>query len=220
MNVLLLGATGFTGRAILDELLMRGHAVTALVRNPDALSVAHERLKKVKGDALDRAAVAGGLAGQDGVIQALGLGKPGGKRSGGLRRGEKTTLVSDATKILVEEMQKAGVKRLVCMSNVGAGDSERYVPWVLRKLIVPVVAPFLTAIVEDKNRMELLVMQSGLDWTLVRLPGIMGDKPKGTRRVALDGPVGMAIRVPDCAQFLVEQLADRSYVGKAPSVSN
>lgn len=220
MKVLILGATGYVGKEVLKDALARGHDVTALARNPDAVPD-HAKLRKVKGDALDAAAVREAVKGQDAVLCAIGLSTSAApKRGGNLPKGQGTTLFSESAKHIIDAMKAEGVRRLVIMSNVGVGDSRAAVPWFARKIIFPLFLPFLIAIFEDKERMEPLVMQSGLDWTIVRYNGIRGDAAKGTRKVAMDGKVGMTMTVPDSAKFFVDQLEDRTYVGKAPSVSN
>jgi putative NADH-flavin reductase len=220
MKVLIVGATGYVGKEVLRDTLARGHDVTALLRNPDAVPD-QERLRKVKGDALDAAAVRDAVKGQDAVLCAIGLSTSAApKRGGNVPRGQGTTLFSVSAQHLIDAMKAEGVKRLVIMSNVGVGDTRAAVPWFVRKVVFPLFLPFLIAIFEDKERMEPLVMSSGLDWTIVRYNGIRGDVAKNTRKVALDGKVGMVMTVPDAAKFFVDQLEDRSWVGKAPSVSN
>jgi putative NADH-flavin reductase len=220
MKVLIVGATGYVGKEVLRDCLARGHDVTVLARNPDAVADA-PKLRKLKGDALDAAAVREAVKGQDAVIDAIGLStSTAPKRGGNVPKGQGTTLFSVSAQHLVDAMKAEGVKRLIAMSNIGVGETRNAVPWIARKVIIPIAMPFLLAIFEDKERMEPIIMNSGLDWTIVRYNGITGDKPKGTKKVAMDGKVGMMMTVPDSAKFLVDQLDDRTYVGKAPSVSN
>lgn len=213
MKVALFGATGLTGRHVLAQALERGHDVTALVRKPAAIEIRHDRLRLVQGDALDRAAVADAIRGQEAVIQCLGI--------GGKGDGRHSTVVSDATRLIVEAMQASGVRRLVCMSNVGAGDSASYGPWLYRAFILPVFMKWLVAIIEDKDRMEPAVMASGLDWMLARFPAILDKPAKGTIRESYDGKgMGFAITAADTASYLLDQLETDRNVGKAPAVSN
>lgn len=142
------------------------------------------------------------------------------KRGGDLPRGEGTMLFSVSAQNIVDAMKAEGVRRLVTMSNVGVGDTRAAVPWIAKKVVIPLFMPFLIAIFEDKERMEPIIMNSGLDWTIVRYNGIRGDKPKGTKKIAMDGRVGFMMSVPDSARFLVDMVEDKTYVGKAPSVSN
>jgi uncharacterized protein YbjT (DUF2867 family) len=220
MKVLIVGASGFVGRSVLEQALARGHQVTALLRNPSALAD-HPGLRKIEGDAMNAAAVRDAVRGQDAVIDAIGLStSKAPKRGGNLAKGERTTLFSVTAQNIVDAMKAEGVKRLIAMSNVGVGDSRDAVPWIARKVIFPLFLSFLIAIFEDKERMEPIIMNSGLDWTIVRYNGIRGDVAKGTTKIAMDGKVGMVMTVPDSAKFLVDQLDDRTYIGKAPSVSN
>lgn len=220
MKVLIVGATGFVGKEVLRQTLEAGHEVTALLRNPDAVAD-QPRLRKLKGDATDAAAVREAVKGQDAVIDAIGLSTSAAPRRGGnVPKGQGTTLFSVSAQHLVDAMKAEGVKRLIAMSNVGVGETRSAVPWIAWKVVFPLFLPFLIAIFEDKERMEPIIMTSGLDWTIVRYNGIGGNKAKGTTRVALNGKVGFSMTVPDSAKFLVDQLTDRTWVGKAPSVSN
>jgi putative NADH-flavin reductase len=207
----LLGATGLTGRAILREALARGHEVSALVRKPAALADVRG-VRIVAGDALDAAAVTSTIAGCDAVIQALGV--------GGKGDGKPSTFVSDATKVLVDAMRGAGVRRLVCMSNVGAGDSWDRMPFVVRKIAMPIFLSWLLPILDDKNRMEPVVRASGLAWTLARFPGIVQRPATKKVRTSVDGNVGFTITVDDAATFLLDQIDDTTFLEKAVSASN
>lgn len=120
MRVLLLGATGYSGKAVLAEAIKQGHKVTVLVRDASKVPIQHTNLTIVEGDVLDPGVVASVLHKQQAVIQCLGL--------GGKGDGKPSTFISDATKIMVAEMEKQNVKRLIAMSNVGAGNSIAFQP--------------------------------------------------------------------------------------------
>ncbi len=213
MKVVIFGATGFTGKAILPEALARQHQVTVLVRNPQSVTVTHPLLTVIKGDVLDRATVRQVLAGQEAVIQCLGI--------GGKGLGQPNTFISDATRILVEEMEQAGVSRLVALSNVGVGNSRAFHPWVFRRIILPYFMKWLQAIIEDKNRMEPMMMQSSLNWTLVRCPNITPKPSDEKVKPTLDGQ-GLRLSVSNdgMARFVVEQLTSPNFSRQAPSISH
>jgi hypothetical protein len=80
---------------------------------------------------------------------------------------------------------------------------------------------WLHAIIEDKNRMEPMIMNSNLDWTIVRCPNIT-DKPERKNIVAtLDGKgLGLSITNQDTPSFIVRQLSDKTFSRQAPSISN
>lgn len=213
MKVVILGATGFSGKSILDKALSMGHQVTVLVRDPSKLVGRHENLTIIPGDVLDRNKLAAALEKQDGVIQCLGV--------GGKGDGKPTTFISDATKLIVEEMERHNVHRFIAMSNVGAGNSISFVPAFFSKWIVPYFMKWLQVIIDDKNRMEPIIMNSRLDWTIVRCPNIVEKKAKGNCNATLDGKgLKLSVTLSDLAEFMVGQLTDKTYSRQAPSVSN
>ncbi len=213
MHIVIFGATGLSGKVILNEALSKGYQVTILVRNAQAVKIEHPNLTIVEGSVLDRETVYKVLQNKDAVIQSLGV--------GGKGDGKPTTFVSDANKIIMDEMEKAGVKRLIAMSNTGAGDSAPFVPWIIRRVIIPYFMKWLQVIVDDKNRMEPMIMKSNLDWTIVRSAGMMDKPAKGKVTDTLTGEgLKFTINLPDLAAFMVAQIESKKYLKKAPSVSN
>ncbi len=213
MKIAIFGASGFTGSAILNEAVRRRHNLSVLVRDPARFPEPTNGLQVVSGDALDREAVARTIQGCDAVIQCLGV--------GGKGNGKPTTLISDATRIIVEEMQRQGIKRLVALSNVGAGDSLTFQPWIFRCVILPYFMKWLKVIIDDKNRMEPIIMNSGLDWTIVRCPNIVDKPAKGKYRATLDGKgLRLTIALRDAAAFVIDCLEDGCYIRQAPCISN
>jgi putative NADH-flavin reductase len=213
MKVVIFGATGFSGKAILKEALSQQHQVTVLVRNKSSILVQDKNLKIVEGNVLDKHTVAEVLKNSDAVIQCLGV--------GGKGNGKLTTFISDATKIIVEEMEKQQIKRLIAMSNVGAGNSISFQPWIFTKIILPYFMKWLKVLIDDKNRMEPIIMNSELDWTIVRCPNIVDKTPKRNVLATLDGKgLKLAVTLGDMAEFIVQQLIDASYFKQAPSISN
>jgi putative NADH-flavin reductase len=210
MRVLIFGGTGSVGRPVVDEALACGHEVTVFTRNPGSMPIAHDRLTVVGGDVMNPRDVAAALDGHDAVIQALGDGMPKGP----------TRIVSDATKVIVEQMRGGAVKRLVCVSNLGAGDSSEHIPWIARTVIIPLFLRWLTHLIDDKNRMEPVVTGSGLDWVIVRLPDRRDKPATGRIRDSEHGRVGMSMTFADAAHFVVARLTDNAYVGKTPAISN
>src|SRR6185503_9114626 len=105
-RVLIIGATGPTGLRLVEESLLRGHAVTVLVRRPEALGTLRERVTVVQGDVLDPAAVARAVTGTEAVLCALGP-----------NRDSPSTLCSQGTRLLLSAMEAQGVRRLVCITG-------------------------------------------------------------------------------------------------------
>lgn len=209
MKVALFGATGATGRLVLEQALSRGHTVTALVRTPSKLTVSHERLRVIQGDVTDPAAVEAAVTGQEVVISAIGSkkGRP------------PTTLYSDSMRILVAAMEKQGVQRLLSISAGGAyPGKDPNAPWFLNYLVKPLIA---RGTFTDMSRMEEVVTHSHLDWTIIR-PSRLVNKPatgKYRRELAYTIKGGNTIGRADLAAFMVGQMDTREYVGKAVAVA-
>ncbi|MEU0542334.1 SDR family oxidoreductase [Nocardia sp. NPDC005978] len=207
MRIALFGATGTLGRVVLTKALEAGHEVTALTRNADNITVSHERLRVVVGDVLDPAAVERTVLGQEAVLVCLGAGRKGVVRAEG-------------TRIIMAAMERAGVKRLVCQSTLGAGDSHGNLNFLWKYILFGLL---LRPAMADHNVQEDYVRASNLDWTIVR-PSAFTDGPaEGTYRRNF-GPdeKGLTLKISraDIADFLVEQLTDTTYVRRTPAISN
>lgn len=206
-KVLVLGASGGTGRLVVADALSRGHQVTALVRSPDKVDLKGARI--VAGDARDEASLRNALAGQDAVVSALGT------PASPFR--EVTTL-SSATRALIAAMKAESVSRLVAITGIGAGNSAGHGGFLFDRLIFPLL---LARVYADKNRQEALIRNSALDWVLVR-PAVLNNKPgRGSVRAIedLSGFHGGTIAREDVARFVVDQVADDTWVGRAPLIA-
>ena len=213
MKIIIFGATGFSGQAILEEAVRQGHEVTVLVRDASKIPNKNNNVKIMEGNVLEPAVVSSVLHHQEAVIQCLGV--------GGKGDGKPTTFISDATKVIVDEMEKLNIKRLIAMSNVGAGNSITFQPWFFTKFILPYFMKWLKVIIEDKNRMEPIIMNTNLNWTIVRCPNIVDKPSKGNCNATLDGKgLKMTITLPDLSRFMVDQLKQTTFIKQAPCISN
>jgi putative NADH-flavin reductase len=211
MKLLVIGATGPAGLEICRHALKKGYAVTALIRNI-AKAVHFQRVEIAIGNVLDLASLKKALAHQDAVICSLGS-----AASGPFK---KVFLLSEGTRNLVNAMQDQGVKRLICITGVGAGESKGHGPWYYNRLIQPLM---LRGVYEDKTRQEEVVRHSGLFWTLVR-PALLTNKPaKGLSAVRtlteLPGSRISTISRADVAAFCLQELADGHYLNQAPVIT-
>ncbi len=127
-----------------------------------------------------------------------------------------TRLFSDATRILIESMESAGVKRLICVTGFGAGDSREHMSFLQR-------VPFeilLGRVYADKALQEMMIRRSALSWVIAR-PGILTNGPRTGRYKILDKPADWrngTISRADVADFLVKQVEDDAYLGKTPAL--
>jgi putative NADH-flavin reductase len=210
MRVLIIGASKGVGLETTRQALKAGYHVRALARSAVETALQDPSLEKVRGDALKTEDVATSLIGVDAVILTLGVGL------GDMFR--QVRLFSDATRVLIAAMRAQGVKRLICLTGFGAGDSHASIS-ILQRL--PFELVFGRAY-EDKSLQESLIKESGLDWTIVR-PGVLTNGRRTGRYKILSNASqwrnGIISR-SDVAEFLVRQIADRAYVHQAPVLVN
>lgn len=209
MRILVVGATGATGQQIVEQGLAQGHEVTALVRNPDKLEIQHNSLQIMKGDVLDPASLEA-MQPQDAVISSLGTRKI---------SFEPVTLLSEGTKNLLRAMEHHSVKRLICITGLGAGDSKGHGGLLYDKLILPLI---LRRIYDDKDRQEAAIRQSNLDWTIVRPAVLTNDPAKGNYQVLTDltGFTAGKISRADVTAFVLQQLTNDRYFHQTPLISD
>lgn len=207
-QVLVLGATGPTGRFITGEAVARGYDVTALVRSPEKLRD-QRNVKLLTGDARDEKALRDALRGKNAVISALGT---------PASPFHKVTLLSAATSALVNAMKAEQVSRVVVITGIGAGNSKGHGGFVFDRLIFPLI---LRHVYADKDRQEDIIRASGLDWTLVR-PAILNDKPGGRMVRALTELStfhGGTISRQDVARFVLDQVNATTWLHQSPLIS-
>jgi putative NADH-flavin reductase len=205
MNLLIIGATRGIGRELLQQALTAGHHVTALARDPSRVTARHERLNVLKGDILDRDAVVRAMSGQQAVCCTIGVKVP----------GLRITLFSAGTENVLFAMKQAGVRRLICVTGIGAGDSKGHGGFLYDKLFSPFL---IKAIYDDKNRQEALIAASDVDWTIVR-PGFLTNQPATRKYRALTdltGVVAGRIARADVAHFILEELKSNRYLRQTP----
>jgi len=208
-NVLIIGASHGIGLETVGTALRAGLSVRALARSAASMPIQDANLDKVSGNALDPDTIRNVLQDIDVVIQTLGV-----DFSPRLVF-EGTTLFSESTRILVDAMKASGVKRLITVTGLGAGDSRGHGGLLYDAVVFPLL---LKRVYDDKDVQEWIVKSSGLDWTIVR-PGLLKNSPATGRYRVLtaskDWRFG-AISRADVADFLVRQVNDRTLIGTTP----
>lgn len=208
-RILIIGSTGGTGRRLVEQALERGYAVTAMARNPARLGIEHPQLIVVRGDVLNYDSVSAAVEGNDAVLSSLGH----------KRFFYPTRILSDGTRNILKAMEAHGVRRFVCETALGFGDTAGQMGLLYTFLIIPLVLPFYFY---DKTRQEQAIAKSDLDWTIVR-PGALNNAEK--RGVKHHGSkvgnfiTGARISRADVADFMLDQLESGEYYGGAPGIS-
>ena len=206
MNVLIFGATGTTGREVVKRALELGHAVTAFARNPAKVESEHANLRVAQGDVMDVASVESAVRGHEAVLCSLGAGARGKVRAEG-------------TQNIVRAMEKADVRRLVCQSTLGVGDSRGNLNALWKYLMFGLLLrrAFADHVLQEKH-----VKQSRLDWTIVRPGALTGGGRIGKYRhgfAGTDKSTALKISSADVADFMVSQLNDDLYLHRTPGLS-
>jgi uncharacterized protein YbjT (DUF2867 family) len=190
MNLVVLGATGRTGRLVVEQALAADHSVTALVRSPEKLAMHSSNLRVATGEATDPSAVARALEGADAVISTLG---------------GTGSVIADSTSAIVAAARQTGVSRVVVLSS-----------WLVERDHMGAVTRLLTglatgSLVRDKRAGEQELRQSDLDWTIA-YASILTDAPaRGSVAVlAEDARRGLSQRISraDVAAWLVQAAAE------------
>jgi putative NADH-flavin reductase len=203
-RLFILGATGGIGRAMIDQAIERGHAVTAFVRSPEKLGAPRDGLTVLKGDPRDVDELGSALPGHDAVLSSLG--PPG---------AGPTTINSDSARSTVAAMQAVGIRRLLIVSVAVLFENQGPLFWLFRKTL-------LRNITKDSAEMERLVVASGLDWTIVRPPTLTNGPLTGRYGIEDDRMPrgGIFVSRADVAQFLLDELEGGAHIRRTVGMAS
>ncbi len=215
MKVALIGATGFVGTAILNELLQRGHRVTAIARNPEAVQQNKDVVAK-QVNVLNADAVAEAVKGHDAVISAYNAGWTNPNLYNEFLQGSQA---------IQEGVKKSGVKRLLV--NGGAGSL--FVAEGVQKVDTPSFpAEWKAGALAARDYLNILKNEQELDWTflspaLEMHQGTSGER-KGTYRSGLETPVyneegRSVISVEDVAVAIVDEIENPKHIKRRFTVA-
>ncbi|SDN11015.1 Putative NADH-flavin reductase [Streptomyces sp. cf386] len=208
MKLFILGATGPTGRHLVDLALRSGDSVTALVRNPAGLGDLADRVTPITGDATSPRDVSAAAAGHDAIVSALGRGNS--VRADGL--------FTRASAAVIEAAEEAGVSRLVWLSSFGVGHTFDWSS-TPQKLIYRTL---LRSLYADKAIADESIRSSGLDWTIVLPTKLTNGPAKGTYhaddRLPMKG--NPSISRADVAAFMHQAVHGGEWSRRSPVISD
>lgn len=215
-KVLVVGATGGTGRATIDELVKAGHRVTAFSRHADELAGTSDRVTAFNGDATNPADVDSAVGGHDAVIVTLGITEnPLRVRLFGTAR-TPLDVRSAGTRNVIAAMRKHGVRRLVVQTSFGVGESRDKLRLVDRMVFSLLLKPQIA----DTEVQELEVRDSGVDWVLAQPVHLTDDESDEMPFASVDGQVDeWKISRKGVARFLARAAGGHDYVGQTVALS-
>jgi putative NADH-flavin reductase len=214
MRVLVLGASGASGRRILERALACGHHATGFARNPGNVGIEHSRLSLAAGDVTVASTVERAVSGHDAVVWAVG-GHDRIRDPRGASRQNGVCALGTAN--VLAAMGRAGARRLICQSSWGVADGYRRAPLLFRWMIFPLL---LRDELADKADQERLIRASDLEWTIVR-PARLTDGPStGRYRAAPQLTFSARARVTraDVADLIVRELDEPRFIGKTVEI--
>ncbi|MEO9340333.1 NAD(P)H-binding protein [Mesorhizobium sp. SB112] len=208
MQLFVLGASGGVGPNLLKQAIARGHHITAQTRNAGKLTES-AAVRVIVGSATDEAFLKQHLASHDAVVIAIGIDRLG-----------RTTLFSEASEAVIAAMQTAGVKRLVAITGIGAGDTRGHGGWLYNLVIYPL---FTRNRYADNDRQEALVEQADLDWTVVRPAPFAARAGSGQLQVVTEIPETLQLRSitrAEVATFILDCIENDSFIRQKPFIGH
>ncbi|MBX9765612.1 SDR family oxidoreductase [Patescibacteria group bacterium] len=210
MKVTVFGATGHVGNLFVNEALSAGHEIVAYVRSPKKLTIQNPKLSVVVGDLGNDQKIEEAIKGADVVVSVVGpLGR------------QDTLIFAPFYERVIAAMKKNGVRRLIALGTPSVPDAYdrfNFIFWALTFGVGLIIHHGYT----DMKTLGQDIRESGLDWTIVRVPLLTNQPKRGNVKV---GYFGAGVTWPrlsraDFADFLLKQLTDKTYIGKAPATSN
>lgn len=173
LRLVIFGATGKTGIQLVKQLLIDGHKVTAIVRQPDQLELTDKHLEIQKGDVLNPATLQNVMVGKDAVFSVLGV-----------NHRKPTTVYSEGIENIMKEMKRNDVKRLICLSAETLKSKQE--ASIGERILLTVLWKIFFNLYDDMKRMEEKIYQSELDWTIVRPPRLTDGLQTGKYKIAIN----------------------------------
>jgi putative NADH-flavin reductase len=200
MKLFVIGATGRTGREVVEQALARGHQVAAFVRSPEGIKLKNERLTVIKGNAMDEDQLANAMQNHDAVVSTLGpreVFKP-------------TSMLYDSAFAITGAMQRAGIKRLVVLSAAAhfPGIPNRIASLIMRNHM------------RDSLAMEEVVQGNGLDWTIARPPRLTQENYLTYRSREGAAPrMGFSLARKALAAFMLDAMEQKKHFQKIVGIA-
>ncbi|WP_341900175.1 NAD(P)H-binding protein [Fluviicola taffensis] len=214
-RILILGATGRTGKLAVEYALGQGYSVTALVRNPEKISLSSDKLTVIKGQPTNIQDIRQAIENCDYVINVLSALSE--KDSISFKKIDPPHTLEKTIYNVIECMREHGIKRIISLSSIGVGNSYKYAPWFMKLFIK--ISNF-KIVFADHNKQEQLLQNSQLDWTIVRPVGLNNQEILRKLDVCYDKtPKPFKMSRKQLAKFMIDNLETTGFIHKTPILS-
>jgi putative NADH-flavin reductase len=215
MKILLLGATGRTGKLVIEEAIRRGHKISAIAHNPEILK--DFQIDITKGTPYDFETVEKALSGCEAVINTLNISRKSDNPWAGLA--SPRDLISKSASNVVSAIKKADINRFIALSTIGAGSSWKTTPAIL-KFIVSVSN--LKYAFRDHSKQEEILQNSSVEYTICRAPMLSTEtNTKGAVGVKEgENPPKMVLSRNSAAEFFIKILENKEHIREIVNLSN
>ena len=200
MKIFVIGATGRTGREVVEQALARGHDVTAFVRSPEAVGLTNEKLTVIRGEATETDQLVKVMQNHDAVVSTLGPRKP----------FKPSSLLHDGALATTRTMQGSGVKRLLILSAAA------HFPGIFNRIVSLILRNHM----RDSLAMEEIVQASGLDWTIARPPRLTeGEYTTYRSREGAAPKMGFSLSRKAVAAFMLDAIEQKKHFQKIVGIA-
>lgn len=215
MKILLLGATGRTGKHIIEEALKKGHKISAIARNPQKIK--DYEIDIVKGTPYDYKTVEKAITGCEAVINTLNVSRKSDNPWAPLAAPKD--MISKSALNAIQAMEKAGIKRFVALSTIGAGRSWKTSPGILKLLVTITNLRFAF---KDHGKQEAILEKSDMDYTICRAPMLSMENNETGAVATAEGvkPASMTLSRNSAAEFFLQIIENVEYIRETVSLSN
>lgn len=205
-KIAVLGGGGRTGNYLVNQLLKEGFSIKLLLRNPDNFTIKNSQIEIIKGDAIDSVAIESLLRNCQAVISTIG------QRSG------EPMIASQATKNILKSMNDFGIDRYILLAGLNIDT-----PFDKKSQKTAMATEWMKTnfpeIQKDRLLTYDLLVESNVDWTLVRVPFIEFIDESTKIAVNLEDCLGDKVSAPDIARFMIKEMIESKYNKQSPFIS-
>lgn len=215
MKILLLGSTGRTGKLVIEEAIRRGHKISAIARNPEILK--DYQIDITQGTPYDPETVEKAITGCEAVINTLNISRKSDNPWAGLA--SPKDLISKSATNVISAMKRIGIKRFITLSTIGAGNSWKSTPVILKFIVSGSNLKFAF---RDHCKQEEILQNSSLEYTICRAP-MLSSKINIKGVVALkegENPPKMVLSRNSAAEFFIKIIENKEYIREVVNFSN